>query len=298
MADQDLERLRGHRLFLGTPMYDGRCCSEYALAIAQLAALCTQLGIALRFHFACHEALITRARNATVDAFLRTEDDTLLFVDADIGFDPRDAVRMLALQVADPAMDVVAAPYPRKRLAWESVRSAAKAGLADADPGDLERYASAIAIHPARTGPFAADAPLEVTMAGTGFMMIRRETFARCSVPTYRPESAGLDEHASPEVHAFFETGIDSREGNLAIEIKAWLARFPEATPAEVLAFLESGEASGDYSGKYVSEDYAFCRTVRAAGMRVWLCPWMELSHTGSHSFTSRLIDLAAIGAL
>ena len=54
-------------------------------------------------------------------------------------------------------------------------------------------------------------------------------------------------------------------------------------------------EAQAEYSGRYLSEDYAFCRRLRAAGMRVWLCPWMAPTHTGSHTFTGSLIDLAAL---
>ena len=34
------------------------------------------------------------------------------------------------------------------------------------------------------------------------------------------------------------------------------------------------------------SEDFAFCDRVRAAGMKVWLCPWMHADHIGNHRFT------------
>jgi len=305
MPGQDLERLKGRRLFVGTPMYSGQCCSEFAFSIAQLTALCTRLEIDLRFYFACHEALITKARNTTVDEFLRSGDDNLIFIDADIGFDARDVIQLLVLQAPDRpdgAFDVVAAPYPLKRLSWDKVLRAAKAGLADEDPGLLARYSSAVAISPAHEGSFAINKPVEVTQAGTGFMMVRRETFERYRdrYPwrTYRPERIGMDENASPEIYAFFDTEIDSKHGNILEEVKAFLARYPQSPPGDLLAFLESDAALGAYSGKYVSEDYAFCRRVREAGMRVWMCPWMALSHTGSHQFASRLADLGALGAI
>lgn len=299
-------RLKGHKLFVGTPMYAGQCHSEYAFSIAQLTALCTQLGIGLRFYFARNEALVTKARNVTVDEFLRAGDDTLLFVDADIGFDARDVVHMLALQALGDegrSLDVVAAPYPLKRIAWEHVRAAVRAGHADDDPAALERFASPVAISPVRARRFPIEAPVEVTQAGTGFMMIRRRTFERYRAHfparVYRPERIGMGANASPEIGAFFETEIDSKHANLADEIRAFLARRPEATPADVLAFIDDDDAAArSYSGRHVSEDYAFCRRVREAGMKVWACPWMELTHTGTHRFAGRLADLAAIGAL
>ena len=303
-ANLDLERLKGHRLFVGTPMYSGQCCSTFTLALAQLAALCTQIGVQLRFFFACHEALITKARNITVDEFLRSGDETLMFIDADIGFDPRDVIRLLALQTGDDGapFDVIAAPYPLKLMAWQNLREAARRGLAEGDATALARFASPVAVTPAQPGGFAIDRPVEVTQAGTGFMMIRRATFERYRsawpLRRYRPERVGLGAQASTEIHAFFETEIDSKQGNLIGEAHAFLARFPHATADQLVDFLENeDEAIGDYTARHVSEDYAFCRRVRDADMQVWLCPWMELTHTGTHTFASRLADLAAIGA-
>ena len=49
-----------------------------------------------------------------------------MFIDADIGFDPRDALALLALQISDPEKyDVVCGPYPKKTIAWEKVAKAA-----------------------------------------------------------------------------------------------------------------------------------------------------------------------------
>ena len=50
-------------------------------------------------------------------------------------------------------------------------------------------------------------------------------------------------------------------------------------------------------SKRYLSEDYMFCYNVRKAGMKVWMCPWMQLKHTGSYTFGGSLAALAAIGA-
>jgi hypothetical protein len=284
-------------------MYAGACHFTYAFALAQLATLCAQLGIALRLYFACHEALITRARNATVDEFLRAGDDHLIFIDADIGFDARDVIEAMALQALSaeaPAYDVLAAPYPLKRLAWDQIREAARRGLGEADAAHLAHHACEIQVSPLDPAPFPVDRPVEVLQAGTGFMMIRRETFDRYRAfyphRRYVPERLGIEAGAQGWIHAFFDTEIDGRQAHLADEIRAFLTASPQATHAELRAFLDADDdGQAAYSHRYLSEDYAFCRRVRAAGMRVWLCPWMAPTHTGSHTFAGSLLDLAAV---
>jgi hypothetical protein len=50
-------------------------------------------------------------------------------------------------------------------------------------------------------------------------------------------------------------------------------------------------------SKRYLSEDYMFCQWSRKIGLKVWLCPWMQLKHVGSYIFGGSLVDLAQIGA-
>jgi len=50
-------------------------------------------------------------------------------------------------------------------------------------------------------------------------------------------------------------------------------------------------------SKRYLSEDYMFCQWARAAGLKVWMCPWMQLSHMGSYTFGGSLTHLAQVGA-
>jgi hypothetical protein len=309
MAERDLARLdltplKGHKLYVGTPMYGGTCHSDYAFSIARLTGLCAQIGIELHFVFVTNDALVTKARNIAVDRFVREGGDTLIFIDGDIGFDPRDVLHCLALQTFDPdgrGYDVIAAPYPTKRIDWGFVARAAAAGKAADDTDALARYASPISIYPVNGPEVALAEPVEVTQAGTGFMMIGASTFARfrAAFPDRVFGALPTPEEPTPPARmvAYFETEIDSKSANLAREIKAFAAANPQASAAEILAFVDGEESMARYGGKHISEDYAFCRRVREAGMKVWLCPWMELTHTGTQRFTSRLADLGAIGA-
>jgi len=40
-----------------------------------------------------------------------------------------------------------------------------------------------------------------------------------------------------------------------------------------------------------------FCQWARKAGIKVWMCPWMKLTHMGSYMFGGSLSDLAQLGA-
>ena len=40
-----------------------------------------------------------------------------------------------------------------------------------------------------------------------------------------------------------------------------------------------------------------FCQNVRHMGGKIWLCPWMRLSYTGTYTFGGSLAALASVGA-
>ena len=50
-------------------------------------------------------------------------------------------------------------------------------------------------------------------------------------------------------------------------------------------------------SRRYLSEDYMFCQWAIKAGLKIWLCPWVKLSHVGSFVYGGSLQALASIGA-
>ena len=40
-----------------------------------------------------------------------------------------------------------------------------------------------------------------------------------------------------------------------------------------------------------------FCQYARKIGLKVWMCPWMQLTHMGAYMFSGSLVDLAQVGA-
>lgn len=262
-----IEELQKRKLFVAAPMYGGQCHGMFARSTADLAAICAKYNIDVRFYYLFNESLITRARNYCVDEFLRSGYTHLMFIDSDIGFNPQDVLALLALQDEESDYDIIAGPYPKKNISWEKIKMAVDQGAADDNPAALEQFVGDYVFNPTgKRDSVPLNEPVEVGEAGTGFMMIRRETFEKYDKEypeyLYKPDhvrTANFD--GSREIMAYFDCIID-----------------PETK-------------------RYLSEDYMFCYNVRKAGMKVWLCPWMELKHCGTYVFGGSLRALASIGA-
>ena len=303
-----MEELRKRKLFIATPMYGGQCAGMFTRSIADLSALCTHYGIQVRFYFLFNESLITRARNYCADEFMRSGDTHLMFIDSDIGFDPKDIIALLALQNSDDEVDnydIIAGPYPKKCISWEKIKLAVDKGMADENPNDLEKFVGDYVFNPTgETREIPLGQPVEVLEAGTGFMMIRRNTFEKFqkAYPQqfYKPDHVRTEHFdGSREIMAFFDTPIDHKRTNMNAELEEFLKKNPKAKAKEIVDFVKDPNNGllKDYSKRYLSEDYMFCQWVRNAGMKVWLCPWMELKHVGSYVFGGSLPDIARIGA-
>jgi len=262
-----VEELRKRSLFVATPMYGGQCAGMYTRSIADLTGLCVRYGIDLRHYFLFNESLITRARNYCCDEFLRSGCSHMLFLDSDIGFNANDVLTLLALQSEDSPYDIIGAPYPKKCIAWEKIKQAVDQGKADEDPNSLEKYIGDFVFNPANnTTAIPIGEPAEVLEIGTGFMMIRRETFKMYDnaypEQSYKPDHVRTQHFdGSREIMAYFDCIIDP------------------------------------VSKRYLSEDYMFCQNIRKAGGKIWLCPWMTTQHVGMYVFGGSLADLASVGA-
>jgi hypothetical protein len=260
-----IEELRKHKIFIGTPMYGGNCSGSYTKSCTDLAMMCAANGIDVRFYYLFNESLIQRARNYVVDEFMRSECTHLVFIDSDIAFDPRDVLGLIAIQVSDPKYNIVTGPYPKKTIAWEKVKKAVEIGKAEDTPFALDQYTADYVFNPInKLASFNLSEPLEIGEGGTGFMCIPRETFEKYKEAypeySYKPDHIRTENFdGSNEIMAYFDCVIDPK------------------------------------TKRYLSEDYFFCHKARAAGMQVWMCPWMQINHIGSYIFKG---NMAAIGSL
>lgn len=271
MSDEisiDVDELRKRKIFVATPMYGGMCGGQYTKSTAELSRLGVHYGMDIEFFYLFNESLITRARNYCVDEFLRNKNFThLMFIDSDIGFDPNDVLTLAAVADPNSDKDIVCGPYPKKVISWEKIKVAVDRGFADENPQVLGKYVGDYVFNPAGDQTeIALQEVVEVMEGGTGFMMIQRSAFEKYA-EAY-PEFMYLPDHI--------------RSANF------------DGT-REIMAYFDCVICPD--TKRYLSEDYMFCQWSRKAGIKVWMCPWMRLTHTGTYTYGGSLVDIAQIGA-
>lgn len=151
MAETKQADLNGRSLFIAIPAYDGKLNIKTAFALAQLMPKALKLGVSVFLADMSGCSIITMARNALVNEFLKTEATDMLFIDSDVIVQPDDVLRLLAQHTG---RDVTAGMYPR--------RAKDKRFFLD--------------MHFDEKGDFEFEGSLmKVKRVGTGFMMISRE---------------------------------------------------------------------------------------------------------------------------
>lgn len=302
-----MDDLRKRKIFLATPAYGGMTTGLYTRSTNDLSALAVHYGVEIKFYYLFNESLIPRARNYCCDEFMRSDCTHLLFIDSDIGFDAKDVMTMLALMSDESAYDILCGPYPKKCISWEKIKQAVDKGIADEDPSILEKFVGDYVFNPVGgTREIPLGEPAEVLESGTGFMMIKRSAMDKfaSSFPEkfYRPDHVRTKAFdGTREICTFFDCPIDNKFFWWKEELDAWYKKNPAPkTHEEVMNFLtdyRTSEIGNHYTIRYLSEDYAFCQLMRRIGQRVWLCPWIELTHVGTYMFGGSLAALSSVGA-
>lgn len=187
------------KLMIGTPMYGGVCTAHYAFSNINLIRIAEKAKVEVNYQFITTESLITRARNDLVSTFLDSNCTHLMFIDADIQFNPEDIIKLL-----DYDLDVVCGGYPSKMIDWEFIHRAASNGV---PASELPSYASPYIYNRAPETTDLNTPLVEVVEAGTGFMMIKRSVFEKLGdhVPSYTTNKFN---GYGKQVKEFFATSI------------------------------------------------------------------------------------------
>jgi len=221
-------------LFLATPCHWGQVTIHWLSSVMALQDACDARGIGLHVELLEDDRQITRARARLAARFLARQEAThLFFVDADIGFEPQAALRLL-----DAGHAVAGGVYPLKGIDWTKVRAAAQAGAADLMTRSLGYVIRFIP---------TPDSSIEVengfakaAYVGTGFMMIDREVIERLAGA--HPELAADLSDVEPDatrVPMLFDTMIEPQTGQHLSEDYAFCWRW-RALGGEIWADVES----------------------------------------------------------
>jgi hypothetical protein len=158
------------KILIATPCYGGVVTSHYLMSVLGLTRLLAERGIEHDLR-TVSDSLVSRARNFIAAAFLREESFThLLFIDADLGFDPEALPRFLAF-----GKEVTCGVYPLKRLDIAALRASPEVADNVAEAASYV-YSSSISIH---DGNRPEGGFLRTDYAATGFMLIARPVLTR-----------------------------------------------------------------------------------------------------------------------
>lgn len=210
-------------LVIGTPCYGGQLTSAYFFSLLRLQVACMTAGVGLTILTDGNDALITRARQDLVTQFLEMPDTThLLFVDADIEFEPEQVFRLLRFDA-----DFTAAAYPLKRYDWGLIKTLALNGSDQLETANLH-YVMGLQNPGTRRNGFG-----KALHVGTGFLMLRRKVLTamvgRYPELRYASVSRADDPLAGSTLRsALFNCMLDGKTGHYLSEDYSFCKRWTD----------------------------------------------------------------------
>jgi hypothetical protein len=180
----NVDYLKTTRVHICMPCYGGMLTESCFMSYIKWANTCRQLGIDWTMETMTNESLISRARNTLTAKFLHNKESThLMFIDADIGWEPWHLLVMLNAQ-----KDVIGGLYPMKSLPVKWCVNGFD-GAEVSEDGNLQ----------------------EVSKTGTGFMLIKRDVFEKLNAhPATKPfmNDIGLPAELNPFMKTYFDTAV------------------------------------------------------------------------------------------
>jgi hypothetical protein len=236
-------------VFVATPCFGGVVTQGYMLSVMRLMSYAKSAGFEVALSMVGYDALISRARSTLVAAFLDNAAAThLLFVDADIGFEPQQVERLLKFD-----KEFTGALYPLKSIDWDLIPQRCVEGGESVKQAALSYVGT---FSPEAEGRQEGDFATGIYVGG-GFQLIRRGAIERMigaypethfkSVHSLPMSGVRRDVVQSSNLYALFDCVIDA--------------------------------------GVYLSEDYSFCLRWRKIGGEIWIDGKSKLTHCGAYEF-------------
>jgi hypothetical protein len=247
------EQLENWHVFFALPCYDSHVTEPFMMSFLQTALYFKEIGLK---YSVCtiSDSLINRARNNLVAKFMGNPDYThMIFIDVDLQFDKQAVLKMLWHD-----KDVMTASYPIKEISWDKVKEGAQADIAAVD---LMEYATRYVVHMTKPGENQLNienGAIECYEAGTGFMLIKRQVFDKMFKKykklKYNDDTGALNGLERENSYALFNSYVDD-------------------------------------DGRFLSEDYGFCRYWQKMGGKIWVDPTINLTHFGRIKYTGKMLE-------
>lgn len=172
------------RVYIATPCGGNTVESQYLQSFGSMINTFAEFGVSWDLWTTGRESMIARARNIALKNFLDSTATDLLFIDADMGWEPEGPMRLLA-----SGKDCVAVAGPRKQYPVS--------------------FCTLLEGPPVKTCPVTG--LVEASYVGTGMMLITRAC-AQAMWDAY-PDLAYVDGDSDTEYRALFDTEIREEMG-------------------------------------------------------------------------------------
>lgn len=239
------------QIFIPVICYNHNGLCEYFMCLMKLVLLLKQMNINCVLFPITFESLISRARNAAIAHFLSNTDNThIMFIDADIEFNPEDVVKLIFTR-----KDVICAAYAQKWLDTSRVHDVVVSGLNLQNCLDICTKTSVHLIADANNVDLSKIRKVEY--ATTGFLLCQRNVF-EAMVEKYpeRKYKNDIDGYAGADDELFYDF--------FPVQINPDTRRFE-------------------------SEDYGFSRMWREIGGEIYVMTDITLKHHGWFAYPANL---------
>lgn len=234
-----------------TPCYGGGVTAQHWVSSLRLKDELRTAGLEHDWSIGWNESLVHRARMEMTAAFLKSAHTHMMWFDADIEFSSEDVSKLWNL-CTDIAVAAYSMKLPDKPLsAWKD--------------GKLVKLDE------------CPDKPFPVDFAGTGFMLIRRETLE--AIYAYL---VAWEYRAKLLVDRLIGGGLVSDDEAATLRrMQEGMASSYEGPNGRVPALY----MTPIHNDGLESEDYFFCRVAREAGFEIIMDPSVKLGHWGQYRY-------------
>jgi hypothetical protein len=256
------------KVYILTPCYGSLCFVNYVKCVMATADMFRSLGIGYSLEFCRNDSLVSRARNNLVAKAMNDPEMThIIFIDADITWNPTDILKLIVCNKA-----LCGGVYPLKHYYWERLtanpeKNFIKEVLERKKKSDFHAHISdelmiqhnllRYNINYNNNVLSIENNLAKVRHLATGFMMIKRSTIEKMSqaFPStkYTDDVGFLQGKENDFAYALFDCGVEDNH--------------------------------------YYSEDWLFCHRWTKMGGSIWLDVTINLVHTGNEDFTGSYLS-------
>ena len=265
------EFVKEHKPFVAilTPCYGSQCYTNYVHCILKTSQLFAKYNIPLQIEFCRNDSLVSRARNNLIaKAMHNTQVTHIMFIDADITWDPNDILKLL---VANKSLN--GGLYPLKNYNWSTLVPT------DANPHIIKEW-------------------LDKKNNSVLKNMISDDKMIQLNLLKYNANFMGnsltIENNLTTVRH--IATGLMMIKRNT---LEQMFKAFPSTKYVDDVNFLNGSENDYAYAlfdcgvedGHYFSEDWLFCHRWTKMGGLVHLDISINLTHTGVEDYVGSFVS-------